>query len=64
MLSYNGLQYNKKPARVSLRQRQKLNDDIDGKLDSLLRKHTNREFSDMNLAIQCGRAIKMNHVKM
>jgi hypothetical protein len=52
MLSYNGLQYNKKPARVSLRQGQKLNDDIDAKLDSRLRKHTNREFSDMNLAIQ------------
>ena len=64
LLNYNGYQYNKKRARVSWRQRKNLSNDIDAKLDHLLREHANREHSDMNLTTQWGRVIKTKHVKM
>jgi hypothetical protein len=50
-------------SQVHLRSRKKIHDEIDAKLAMLHEEHKNKQISDVQLAIRCGRAIKTRPFK-
>jgi len=50
-------------SQVRLRRRKKVYDQIDLKLSMLHEEHKNKQLSDVNLAIQYGRAVKTHLFK-
>ncbi|CAF4431548.1 unnamed protein product [Rotaria sp. Silwood2] len=50
-------------SRTYLPRRQKLSENINAQLIRLLNKHSNREITDLELALQCGKAVKTKLAK-
>ncbi len=48
---------------VHMRKLRKTSDNIDAQLARLLEEHANEEISDLQLAISCGKAVKIELIK-